>query len=72
MGWAVLAHADRVVSPDVNQAQLLHGGQSDRAAHVVAEGQESCAVRKEAAVQGNAVGDAAHSVFADAETDVAP
>ena len=45
--------------------------QAHRAAHVVAEVQERGDVRQQAAVVGDAVGDAAHGVLADAEADVA-
>src|SRR5215207_11427329 len=60
VGGAVLAEADRVVRPHVDDRGLHHGGQADRAAHVVAEGQERAAVGAGGAVQGDAVEDRAH------------
>ena len=70
VGRAVLAEPDGVVRPDVDDVQPGQRREADRAAHVVAEGQERGAVRDEAAVIGDAVGDAAHGVLADAEPEV--
>ena len=67
VGGAVLAQADRVVGPHVDDRRLHHGGQADRAAHVVAEGEERAAVRAGGPVQGDAVEDRAHRVLADPE-----
>ncbi len=69
---SVLADADRVVGPDVDDLQAGEGGQPDGAAHVVAEDQERGGVGDEAAVEGDAVGDPAHAVLANAEPDVPP
>ena len=46
-------------------------GQADRRAHIVGEDQEGRAVRHEAAMHGEPVGDRAHCVFAHAEVQVA-
>ena len=64
---AVLAEADGVVRPDVDDAGLHQRGQPDRAAHVVAEDQERAAVGAGRPVQRDAVEDRAHGVLADAE-----
>ena len=71
VGRAVLAEADGVVGPDVDDVEVRQRREPDRAPHVVAERQERRAVGEEAAVVGDAVGDAAHRVLADAEPDVA-
>ena len=60
------------MGPDVDDPQVGQGGKPDGAAHVVAENQERGRVGDEAAVQGDAVGDPAHGVLADAEADVPP
>ena len=70
VGRAVLAEADRIVGPDVDDVEPGERRQPDGAAHVVAEGQERRAVRDEPAVMGDAVGGAAHAVLADAEAQV--
>ena len=67
---AVLAEPHRVVRPDVDDVQAGQRGQPDGPAHVVAERQERGDVRDEPAVVGDAVGDAAHGVLADAEAEV--
>ena len=72
VGRPVLAEADRVVGPDVDDVQPGQRRQPHRPAHVVAERQERGVVRDESAVVGDAVGDPAHGVLADAEAQVAP
>ena len=67
VGRTVFAQPDRVVRPDVGDRQLHEGRQPNRAAHVVAERQEGAAVGAGAAVQGDAVEDRAHRMFANAE-----
>ena len=42
VGRAVLAEADRVVGPEVDDLGLAEGGQADRAPHVVAEDRRTC------------------------------
>ena len=67
VGRAVLAEADRVVGPDVDDRQLHQRREPHRAAHVVAEDEERAAEHPRAAVQRDAVHDRAHGVLADAE-----
>ena len=56
VGRPVLAEPDRIVGPDVDDVQTGERSEPDRAAHVVAEGQERRAVRDEPAVIGDPVG----------------
>src|ERR1700754_1991878 len=67
VGGAVFAEADGVVGPDVDDRGLHECGEADGWAHVVGEGEEGAAVGAGGAVQGDAVEDGAHCVFADAE-----
>ena len=67
VGGAVLAEADRVVRPHVDDRRLHHRGQAHGTAHVVAEGEERAAVGAGGPVQRDAVEDRAHRVLADAE-----
>ena len=66
---AVLAQADRVVRPDVDDGQAHDAGQPHRRPHVVGEHEERGAEGAEAAVHGEAVEDRAHAVLADAEVE---
>ncbi len=72
VGGPVLAEADRVVGPDVDDRRLHQRGQPDRRAHVVGEHQERAAVGPGRAVQRDAVEDRAHGVLADPEVQGAP
>src|SRR3954454_12569007 len=64
---AVLAEADRVMGPDVDNGQLHQRYQPYRRPHVVAEDQECAAVGPQATVQVDAVHDRAHGMFPDPE-----
>ena len=71
MRRAVLAEADGVVRPDVDDVDPRHRREAHGPAHVVAEVQERAGVRDESAVIGDAVDDAAHRMLADPESQVA-
>jgi hypothetical protein len=71
MRGPVLAEADRIVGPHVDHVQPGERRQPDRSAHVVAERQEGRVVRDEPVVVRDPVGDPAHAVFPDPETQVA-
>ena len=71
VGGPVLAQPDRVVGPHVDHVQTTQRGEADAAPHVVAEGEEGADVGQAAAVVGDPVGDAAHSMLPHAEPDVA-
>ena len=55
----------------IDLAEPHHGGQAERGAHVVGEGEEAARVGQQAAMQGDAVEAGGHAVLADAEMDVA-
>ena len=69
--WAIFAKANRVVSEDEDAAEPSECGESERAAHVIAEGEEGGAERDQSAVIDDPVGDRRHGVLAHAEADVA-
>ena len=66
VGRAVLAQADRVVGPRVDDVAPGERGQADGRAHVVGEDEEGPAHGQHAAVQGHAVHDRPHGELADA------
>ena len=71
VGRAVLSEPDRVVGHDIDDAGFAESGDSHGSAHVVGEDEEGGAVGDEAgSVEGDAVANGAHSVFADSEPDV--
>ncbi len=71
VGRPVFAHADAVVGEDVDDRRFHQRRQANGRPHVVGEDQERAAIGTHAAVQGHAVEDAAHGVFAHAEANVA-
>ena len=71
MGWAIFAKANRVVREDEDAAEPGECREPERAAHVVAEGEERGAERDQAAVVDDPVGDRRHRVLAHTEADVA-
>ncbi len=71
VGRPVLTHADAVVGEDVDDRRFHQRRQANGRPHVVGEDQERAAIGTHAAVQGHAVEDAAHGVFAHAEANVA-
>lgn len=68
---AVFADTDAVVREDIRRRQAHESSQADHGFHVIAEDEERASIRTDAAVEGQAIGDGAHSQFADAEVDVA-
>ena len=71
MGRAVFSNAHRVVGENVNGREMRQCGKADGWAAVIAEDEEGRTAGTEDAVVGDAVHDAAHGVFADAEVEVA-
>jgi len=71
MSGAVFADADGVVGEDINDGEVGESGDANGAAAVVGEDEESGAAGAEESIIGEAVEDAAHAVFADAEADIA-
>ena len=71
VGGTVLAQADGVVGPRVDDVDVGEGGHPYRAPHVVAEDEEGAADRQGPAMGGHAVHDPAHAVLADAVVDQA-
>ncbi len=66
MSRAIFAKTDGVVGEDVEHALLHQGGHAHGIAGVFHEHQEGCAVRNQAAVQGDAVHDRGHAELAHA------
>lgn len=69
--WPIFAKANRVVREDEDAAESGKCRESQRATHVIAEGQERCAEWDQSAVIGDPVGDCCHCVFTHTEADVA-
>ena len=70
VGRAVFTQANRVVCENVNDALFHQRSHTDGVARVVAESQESAAIRNESAMQGDAIHDGSHAKFAHAVVDV--
>ena len=71
VGRAVFSNAHGVVGENVNGREMRQCGKADGWAAVIAEDEEGRTAGTEDAVVGDAVHDAAHGVFADAEVEVA-
>ena len=71
MGRAVLSHGDAVVGENINHRQTVHGRQTHRRTHIVAEDQEGSPKRDQATVQRHAIQDGAHGMLANAKVHVA-
>src|SRR5262245_11112953 len=71
MGWAVLAHADRVVGKNVNIGELCECAEPNSSAAIIGKHQEGRTRSAEQPMVRNAVKNRAHAVLANAETDVA-
>ena len=71
VGRPVLAEGDGVVGKDVDDLLLHQRAETQGRAQIVGENQERGCVWNGAAVDGDAVGDRAHSVLADAKVQVA-
>ena len=70
VGRAILAESDRIVGPDIDHVESAEGGEPDRAAHVVAEGEECRRVGHEAIVIRDPVDDPAHRMLAYPEAQI--
>ena len=71
MGWAVFADADRVVGENVNVGQPRQCGQANRRPRVIGKNKEGRARSPENSVIGDAIQNRAHSMLANAKTDIA-
>jgi hypothetical protein len=71
MSRTVFAEPDRIVGEDVNHVDAHQRRQPERGPAIVAEDEKTRAVGDEAAVERDAVQDGAHSMFADAEVQIA-
>ena len=67
---AIFAEADAVVGEDPDRGVVAEGGEADGGTGVIGEDEEGRAVGNQAAVNGHAVEDRAHAMFADAEVEV--
>ena len=70
MGGAVLAQADRVVGPGIDDVGVGERGKADGGTHVVAEDEERAAHGEDAAVARHAGHGRRHGVLADPEVDL--
>ena len=71
MGWAIFTYANPVVGEHIDHAQPHEGRKTHTATHVVAKDQECAAIGDHAAVEGHAVEDTRHGMFAYAKVHVA-
>src|SRR6266567_947427 len=71
MGRAIFTDTNRVMRENVNVWKPGERAQADRGSAVISKNKERRARRAEHAVIRNPIHDCAHSVFADAEADVA-
>ncbi|CAB4620637.1 unannotated protein [freshwater metagenome] len=70
MGGAILADADRVMRPGVDDMEIGQCRETNRRTHVIGEDEEGPSERKHAAMCGHPVHDRAHCMFTDAVVDL--